>query len=197
MSLLDIADRLNKRHEQEIKAAEEVVRQAEIKSRRLSYYQEHGRKWFLEIAAAIDELITRFNAVTGDHSKLERVNSEEFSDDLIRVIFLRLNQTNDIPVCILRRDFQELMVALEIDCVKAPSKDEYEVLVKKFAELRVHVKMVTRTQSLGEGVEWKNRETGNMEYEPTFVTKTIRNTHELTAYEFADFALTKFVEKML
>jgi hypothetical protein len=199
MSLLDIAILLNKRHDEKVKAEEERLRQIEIHSRKLSYFQEFGCKWLEDVTLAVDELIELFNSTTGDHSKLQRLQSSNSTGDSIAVSFFGLGKQNaaEKPTCVISLHFERLKVSVEIEHVVAPCKEEYEVLVKKFSELRVQVNTVTKKQSLGDGVQWKNRETGEMEYEPTFFTKTTKGAHEFDAKEFADYALARFAENML
>ncbi len=97
----------------------------------------------------------------------------------------------------LRRNTQELAVTLEIEHARAPYKERYDVAIKNFSEFKVRITTVTEKQSLGEEVQWRDRETGEMHYEPTFVSKKTTNASELNTTEFSDYILSTFAEKML
>ena len=199
MSLIEVAGRLNKKHEAEKKAAEDRARQSELHLRRLSYFREFGGKWFQNLKSEMDSLIEKFNEVTGSHSKLLRISNEDIGLDSIAVQFIESVEKpmEERPVCICRRSTEELKVTVEIEHVKAPLKEQYDLIVEDFSEIMVGLTTTTVREELGEGVKWKDRETGEMNYEPTFVQQRIRETRKLYASEFADWILSTFAEKML
>jgi hypothetical protein len=199
VSLLDVAVKLNKHYEVRKKAEEERVRQAELHARKLSYYGEFGKQWFNDLTEEMDKLIAEFNSVTGEHSKLNRIHDIGSPENTLVVQLMQSSRdpTDPTPTCIIRRENSDLKVVLEIEHLRAPYKENYDVVVRDFSRLTVRVNTVTEKESLGEGVQWRNRETGETEYAPTFVTKKIRNSLEFNANEFADYALSTFAEKML
>jgi hypothetical protein len=199
MTLLEIAEKFNKQHDAAIKAEQERVRKAEVSARRHAYYQDHAAHWFQEVLIELESLIHEFNSVTGDHSKLSRVEGQGQQNDCIEVAFLRdgLSIGETSPRIVLSRERTEMKLLLEIRNVKKPARLIYEVLVKMMSRFEVRAITVTEKTQLGEGVQWRDRVTGEMNYEPTFFTKSTTNRTDLGTKDFADHVLSTFTQKIL
>jgi hypothetical protein len=199
MSLLETAEKFNKQHDAAIKAEQESIRQAELAVRRQAYYEDYSAQWFQELSQEIDNLIQEFNRVTGDHSKLKRVKSEGSENDDLVVVFIRNgnNVGENSPKLLLSRDNNKLHLSLEVQNVKRPTRHTFEVLVKKWSSFEVRVISVVEKTQVGEGIEWKDRNTGEMNYEPTFYTKRTSTQKDLGTKELADYVLSLFSEGIL
>ena len=199
MALRDVAEKFNNKHEAAKKAEKERLHQSELRLRRLFHYSEFWPAWFQDLTLAIDRLIVEFNDVTEGRSKLKRVVLEPYIEDCIALQFIEASelQVDQLPTAMLRREKAELKISLVIGHSKFSYEEHYQVMIKNFESLRVRISEVKEIQSLGEGFEFRDRETGKTEYGPTFETKKVRSVQELDANEFADHVLSTFAEKML
>jgi len=199
MALLEVAEKFNKQHDAAIKAEQEQIRKAEFAARKQAYYLEHSEQWFEEISQELDSLVQEFNKLTGDHSKLKRVEPERSEDKNVVVVFIRNGSSVDenSPKLVLSRDSTKPQLSLEVRNSKRPTKYIFDVLVKKWSSFEVRAISITEKTQIGEGVQWKDRNTGEMNYEPTFYTKSTTTQKDLGTKEFVDFILALFAEGLL
>jgi hypothetical protein len=196
MSLLDLADDLNKAADSKRKALEEAEKQKLSHLRKVSYYKEFGNKWFSELAGEIGALSDSFNKTAGEQAILKSHLDSDSGIDLIAIELIAQNAhvVSTDAHCSVAQKHDDLKVAIQITKQTNTSHLDCDVKITDFKEFTVQVILKHQKGEIDETATDRYCDINDEHFFPIFKTITTEEKKLFKTGEFAEFVLTHFVK---
>ena len=191
MALSDTARNLNASLETNRRAEANDIREAEIKSRRVSLYKEHGAKWFSELSQALDNLASRFNSIAEDRTKHLKVSLLPEEINRLEIGFLSPDERG--RSCLVYMAESDLRVICEFRRSGQILAEEFKVLPTEQSEIKVIISVESEKRHTVWADEAGGRLTGDLNDDLITYTQKVRETKSLGTEEFADYLLDYFI----
>jgi hypothetical protein len=191
MALLDAARHLNAALETNKQAEAKDIREAEIKSRRVSLYKEHGEQWFNELRQALGNLASRFNSVAKDRTKQLQIGQHPTDLNRIEIGFLLPDELG--RSCCIYREESDLRVICEFRRSGKTWAEDFKVIPTEQFEIKV----IVSVESVKRHTEWADEAggklTGDLYNDLISWTEKVKEIKSLATEEFADHLLDYFL----